>query len=245
MVEEQAQHRRRLEESVTNANTKLETRGQILGFVIAMTALIGGGYIMASGQSVWGPRLAALDPSLLASHDSFNSALVQNGPERVNKNETPLVRVLLAEPLAFDGILGSVAPNFVRNFRQCRANSSAPHCARRCGSRGGASEGGGSRIASHSSMPRTEQRALVATVAIPRSRQALHSVGFSTSSVRSKAPRKAECPYQASSGVISVGDIGQDPAESGRALIGTACHGSVWRGTKQVVRAAHKDSRKC
>ena len=58
MAEEQAQHRRRLEESVTNSNTKLETRGQILGFVIAMTALIGGGYIMASGQSVWGAAVA-------------------------------------------------------------------------------------------------------------------------------------------------------------------------------------------
>ena len=58
MVEEQAQHRRQLEESVTTSNTKLETRGQILGFVIAMTALIGGGYIMASGQSVWGAAVA-------------------------------------------------------------------------------------------------------------------------------------------------------------------------------------------
>ena len=58
MAEEQAQHRRQLEESVTNANTKLETRGQILGFVIAMTALIGGGYIMTSGQSVWGAAVA-------------------------------------------------------------------------------------------------------------------------------------------------------------------------------------------
>ena len=58
MVEEQAQHRRQLEKSVTISNTKLETRGQILGFVIAMTALIGGGYIMASGQSVWGAAVA-------------------------------------------------------------------------------------------------------------------------------------------------------------------------------------------
>lgn len=57
MVEEQAQHRRRLEESVTNANTKLETRGQFFGFLIAMTALMGGGYLIASGQSVWGISL--------------------------------------------------------------------------------------------------------------------------------------------------------------------------------------------
>ena len=54
MAEDQAQHRRRLEESVINSNTKLEARGQILGFVIAMTALLGGGYIIASGQSFWG-----------------------------------------------------------------------------------------------------------------------------------------------------------------------------------------------
>ena len=58
MVEEQAQHRRQLEASLIKSNTKLEVRGQFFGFLIAMTALIGGGYIMASGQSVWGAAVA-------------------------------------------------------------------------------------------------------------------------------------------------------------------------------------------
>ena len=58
MAEEQAQHRRQLETLVFTSNTKLEARGQILGFLIAITALVGGGYIMASGQSVWGAAVA-------------------------------------------------------------------------------------------------------------------------------------------------------------------------------------------
>ena len=58
MAEEQAQHRRQLETLISASNTKLEGRGQIFGFVIAMTALIGGGYIMASGQSVGGAAVA-------------------------------------------------------------------------------------------------------------------------------------------------------------------------------------------
>ena len=58
LLEEEAQHRRQQATSRTKSNTKLEERGQFFGFLIAMTALIGGGYIMASGQSVWGAAVA-------------------------------------------------------------------------------------------------------------------------------------------------------------------------------------------
>ena len=54
IVEEEAPHRRQIDVMITNSNTKLEARGQVFGFIIAMTALIGGGYLIESGQSVWG-----------------------------------------------------------------------------------------------------------------------------------------------------------------------------------------------
>ena len=58
MAEEEAEHRRRLESLVVESNVKMEGRGQVLGFIIAMTALIGGIYIMALGESLWGAAMA-------------------------------------------------------------------------------------------------------------------------------------------------------------------------------------------
>ncbi len=58
MAEDQAEHRRKLESSIIGSNLKLEVRGQIFGFVIAMTAVIGGIYLMAEGQSLSGAATA-------------------------------------------------------------------------------------------------------------------------------------------------------------------------------------------
>ena len=58
MAEDEAKHRRRLESLVVESNVKMEARGQVLGFIIAMAALIGGTYIMASGESLWGAAVA-------------------------------------------------------------------------------------------------------------------------------------------------------------------------------------------
>lgn len=58
MAEDQAEHRRGLESIVVHSNVKQETRGQWFGFVIAMTAILGGIYLMDSGKSLWGAATA-------------------------------------------------------------------------------------------------------------------------------------------------------------------------------------------
>lgn len=54
MAEDQSEHRRKLESAIVESNLKLEVRGQMFGFVIAMSAVIGGVYLMANGQSLEG-----------------------------------------------------------------------------------------------------------------------------------------------------------------------------------------------
>lgn len=58
MVENQSEHRRKLEAARDESNLKLEARGQVFGFVIAIIAVIGGVYLMANGQSLEGAATA-------------------------------------------------------------------------------------------------------------------------------------------------------------------------------------------
>ena len=58
MAEDQAEHRRKLESAIVESNLKLEARGQVFGFVIAIIAVIGGIYLMANGHSVSGAATA-------------------------------------------------------------------------------------------------------------------------------------------------------------------------------------------
>lgn len=58
MAKDQAEHRRGLESAVVHSKIKQETRGQWFGFVIAMTALFGGIYLIDSGKSLWGAATA-------------------------------------------------------------------------------------------------------------------------------------------------------------------------------------------
>lgn len=58
MAENQSDHRRQLESAIVASNLKLEVRGQVFGFVIAMSAVIGGIYLMANGQSLEGASTA-------------------------------------------------------------------------------------------------------------------------------------------------------------------------------------------
>lgn len=58
MAENQSDHRRQLESAIVASNLKLEVRGQVFGFVIAMSAVIGGIYLMANGQSLEGAATA-------------------------------------------------------------------------------------------------------------------------------------------------------------------------------------------
>lgn len=58
MAEDQAEHRRKLESAIVESNLKLEVRGQVFGFVIAIVAVIGGIYLMANGHSLSGAATA-------------------------------------------------------------------------------------------------------------------------------------------------------------------------------------------
>ena len=60
MAEDEAQHRHRIESIVIESNVKLEARGQLFGFLIAVTALAGGIWIMASGYSLWGAAMVTV-----------------------------------------------------------------------------------------------------------------------------------------------------------------------------------------
>lgn len=64
MAELQADHRRAMESKVVDSNIRLESRGQIFGFITVMTALVGGIGLMALGKPIWG---AAVSLTALAS----------------------------------------------------------------------------------------------------------------------------------------------------------------------------------
>jgi len=62
MAEKQSAHRELLESIVVTANVKSQTRGAYLGFIISMTAILGGIYLIATGKS--GQGLATIITSL-------------------------------------------------------------------------------------------------------------------------------------------------------------------------------------
>ena len=62
--ETEGEHRRSTESKVVDSNIRLESRGQIFGFVMAMIALIGGMGLMAFDKSISG---AAISLSALAT----------------------------------------------------------------------------------------------------------------------------------------------------------------------------------
>lgn len=69
MTEQQSAHRRSLESQVVQGNLRAQTRGQWLGFVIYMTGVIGGFWLIASGQSGFG--IAAVIGSLATMTSVF------------------------------------------------------------------------------------------------------------------------------------------------------------------------------
>ena len=54
MSESQSQHRQALEKAVIDANCKIQRTGPIYGFIISMTAILGGIYLVHSGKSIEG-----------------------------------------------------------------------------------------------------------------------------------------------------------------------------------------------
>lgn len=64
MAESQHRHRQNLELNVVNSNISAQRLGVILGFVIAMTTILGGIYLVATGKPASG--LAAIITPLAA-----------------------------------------------------------------------------------------------------------------------------------------------------------------------------------
>jgi uncharacterized membrane protein len=54
MAERQSAHRQSLEKRVVNSNTRNELLGQIFGFVISMTVVVGGFVLISQGKNVTG-----------------------------------------------------------------------------------------------------------------------------------------------------------------------------------------------
>jgi len=64
MAERQSSHRQQLEKMVVESNCRNERNGTILGFIICMTTIGGGFYLILNGMDVGG--IAAIVSSLAA-----------------------------------------------------------------------------------------------------------------------------------------------------------------------------------
>lgn len=54
MAEQQGKHRQLIEKRVIDSNAFTQKMGPVLGFIVAMTAVLGGIYLVHSGQSTAG-----------------------------------------------------------------------------------------------------------------------------------------------------------------------------------------------
>lgn len=66
MAERQSAHRQELEKQVVGGGVSAEQRGQWMGFVVAMSALGGGFWLISQGQPAWGIALVVADLAAFA-----------------------------------------------------------------------------------------------------------------------------------------------------------------------------------
>lgn len=83
MAERQAAHRQDLEKRVISSNMAAERLGTCLGFILAMTALVGGFYLIATGHSSVG--IVSIISSLAIPAGAFAYGKYQQKQERVEK----------------------------------------------------------------------------------------------------------------------------------------------------------------
>lgn len=83
LAERQSAHRQELEKTVVNSNCKNERLGTQLGFVLAMSALLGGFYLVAHGMNAAG--IAAIIASLAAPAGAFIYGKRNQRQERAEK----------------------------------------------------------------------------------------------------------------------------------------------------------------
>ena len=84
MAESQALHRQEIEKIFIHAAIKSESRGQIYGFIVALSAIIGGVIIVSNGKDVIG--LTAIISALVALVGVFIYGKRQQNQELVRKN---------------------------------------------------------------------------------------------------------------------------------------------------------------
>lgn len=87
MAEKQSVHREALEMAIIKANIKSQTRGAYFGFIVAMTAILGGIYLITIGKSASG--LSAIVTSLVALATVFIFGKARQR-EELNQKATPL-----------------------------------------------------------------------------------------------------------------------------------------------------------
>ena len=85
MAEKQMQHRHDLEKAVIEANCKTQKRGPIFGFIVSMTAIIGGIYLILQGKNTEG--LAAIITALTALAVVFIVGRKQQQKDLENKQK--------------------------------------------------------------------------------------------------------------------------------------------------------------
>jgi uncharacterized membrane protein len=85
MAERQSVHRETMEAAVVTANLKSQTRGSWFGFILSMTAILGGIYLITLGKSAQG--LTAIIGSLTALTAVFIYGKKKESRELKGKSE--------------------------------------------------------------------------------------------------------------------------------------------------------------
>jgi uncharacterized membrane protein len=86
MAERQSTHREHLERSVVEGNVQAQKLGSVFGFIVAMTAVVGGIYLISIGKSTAG--LVAVIASLASLVGVFIYGKYQQAKERSQKAQT-------------------------------------------------------------------------------------------------------------------------------------------------------------
>ncbi|MGH9691365.1 MAG: DUF2335 domain-containing protein [Candidatus Acidiferrales bacterium] len=85
MAENQSKHRQGLEKTVIDANCRAQRNGSILGFIICMTAILGGMFLVYSGKSAEG--LASIIAPLVGLAGVFVVGKMRQKKELDNKTK--------------------------------------------------------------------------------------------------------------------------------------------------------------
>ena len=83
MAESQAQHRQNLESAVVGGNVANEKRGQIFAFILGMTAIVGGVFLIMEDKDAQG--LASIIAAFTALAGAFIAGRIQQSLERAQK----------------------------------------------------------------------------------------------------------------------------------------------------------------